>query len=477
MLLAILFAVFLGLLALRVPVGVALVLSSVSVMLLQDLNLVNAVTQSYRTLDSFALMAIPFFLGVGLLTANTSMAQRLLELADLMIGRIRGGLGHVNVVSSMLFGGVSGSATSDVASLGAILIPMMKRRGYPADYSAVITAASSTMGLILPPSLVMVVYGAFLNTSVGALFIAGILPGILMGLMMLVVNAIYTKVHDLDPPRSRAEAQAEFAAINAGAPHLSTGSDRQGLLARGLAIIAPRLAAKLVQGPSEQGRRPWYVVVMRGLPVLGIPVIIVVGVRGGIFTPTEAGAIALIYLLILATVIYRELTWAGLRKISKDSLLLYSQPLFAVAASGIFGWVLSLLGAADMVRDFIGQFDFTPQMFMICVLVVFTIIGLFLDAVPAIIIFAPLFVPGAAELGVHPVHLGAVVTMVLGIAMITPPYGLSLLMASRIAKVSLWSVSKAAVPFCFVCYLVAIAFALSEPLTLFLPRLLAPNLF
>lgn len=491
MLLGLLFLIFLLLLAFRAPLGVALSLSSFVVIVLAQLNPVNLVTNSYRTLDSFALLAIPFFLLIGMFTAYTSLAQRLLDLADLLVGRIRGGLGHVNVVSSMLFGGVSGSATADVASLGAVLIPMMKRRGYSAEYSAAITAASSTMGLMLPPSIVMIVYGAFVNTSIGALFLTGILPGIVLGLLMLFINFVHVRRKGIDARRNNHELSidADADALDettgtAPLPEEATaiaaepGSERKRASTL-MRFILPRASGALDKVDYTDGaqRRPWYATVVRGLPIMFIPVLIVVGIRGGILSPTEAGAMALVYLVLLVAVFYRELNAQNARTISRESLMLTAQILFAVAASGVFGWVLSMLGAAQAISGFVQSGAFTPTTYLLMVVAIFTVIGTFIDAVPAVIIFAPLFSGAALSLGIHPVHLGIVVVAVLGMGLLTPPYGLSLLIAARLAKITIWQATKAIVPFWAAGYFVIIALAMSEEVALFLPRLLAPDLF
>lgn len=489
MLLALLFVVFFALLALRVPVGVSLGLSALLLIFIQGMNPINIVTQTYLGLNSFALMAIPFFLVVGMILAHTSLAYRILDLADLIVGKVRGGLGYANVVSSMLMGGVSGSATADVASLGSVMIPMMRKRGYSAEYAAAVTAAASTMGLILPPSLVMIVYGAFVDTSIGALFLAGIVPGIVMGLSMLAVNFVHVRRHRIDHVQSDAllDEAASMDAVPVVAPAeavSASGSEpsatRTGRnVSAGAAVFLPRLmrAFRQEERTVTGDSRRWYAIVARGIPTLLVPVIIVLGVRGGVFTATEAGAMALVYLLILVFVVYRELTWRRAKLISTQAILLYSQTLFAIAASGVFGWVLSLLGAANVVRDLMASVDFTPATYLVMVVIIFTVIGTFLDATPAVIIFAPLFSAGAVQLGIHPVHLGLIVVMVLGVGMITPPYGLSILLASRLAGVTLWGATKAVVPFWLGCYSVIFVFALSETAALYVPRLLAPALF
>lgn len=448
--LLLLFIVLFSLIALKVPIAVSLGLSSLLIMLLRGLNPMNFVMQTYRALDSFTLLAIPFFLMVGLIVSKTSMAQRLLDVADLLVGRVKGSLGHVNVVVSMLFGGISGSATADTSSIGAILIPMMKAKGYSAPYSAAITAASSTIGLIIPPSIVMIIYGAFIHTSIGALFLTGIVPGVAIGFGMMLINALHVRRNGIDARREYHRAEKDGASIPPTSVRFSRSFDS---LRTGIKILK------------------------RGLPVLGVPLIIILGITGGVFTATEAGAIAFFYLLVLVAVFYREVRWKEFFDIAKGSVLLYSLPLLTVAAAGAFGWVLSLLGASRLVTEIINNYTSSQNTFMITVIIIFTILGTFLDAVPAIVIFAPLFSPTAIVLGIHPVHLGVVITLVLAVGLVTPPYGLSLLIASKLAGVTVWETTKSILPFWLVSYVVIIIFAISEQYALALPRLIAPDLF
>lgn len=427
------FALFLGLMVLRIPVAVSLALSALAGILLEGLDPLNVVSQSYRGIDSYTLLAVPFFLALGFLISRTSVFERLLDLAAVIVGGVRGGLGHVNIVNSMLFAGLSGSAVADTSSEGPIIIPLMRRRGYSSAYAAAITAATSTIGLIIPPSILMVVYAATNNTSVAALFAAGILPGLLIGFLFLIINYREAKKHDIDYGYSH-------------------------------------------HAPDQKPRRR-RVILWRAIPVLFIPLLIIGGIRSGTFTATEAGAIGFAYTFILTVFIYRDIKLRQITVFFKDTVLLYSLPMLAVAAAGPFGWMLTLLGADTLVSELVQSMSLTPFTFMMVVVAVFMVIGTFLDGIPAIIIFAPLFDAGATALGIHPVQLGIVITIVLAVGLVTPPYGLCLLIASRLANVPVLRVVPSLIPFILAELAVAILLSASPAIALFIPRLFAADVF
>jgi tripartite ATP-independent transporter DctM subunit len=433
MMIAFVFLMFLTLIALRVPVAVSLILTAFAGMVLEGVDPINVVSQSYRGIDSFTLLAVPFFLALGFVISRTSVIDRLLDLASILVGWVRGGLGHVNIVNSMLFAGLSGSAVADTSSEGPIIIPLMQKRGYSLEYAAAITAATSTIGLIIPPSILMVVYAATNNTSVGALFLAGFVPGLLIGGLFLIINYFEARRRNIDYGRTQVHDDA-----------------------------APLTVVQ---------------VVLRGVPALVIPVLVIGGVAGGLFTATEAGAVALGYTLILTIVVFRDLKVNSLGRFFRDSVLLYSLPMLAVAAAAPFGWMLTLLGAQDIVASLIQSLDLTPFTFLLLVIGVFLVLGTFLDGIPAIIIFAPLFAQGAVDLGIHPIQLGIIISVVLAIGLVTPPYGLCLLIAARLARVPVIRTLPALAPFLGAEILVCVLLAAFPELALFIPRVFAPDLF
>jgi tripartite ATP-independent transporter DctM subunit len=278
----------------------------------------------------------------------------------------------------------------------------------------------------------MIIYAATSNTSVGALFLAGFAPGVIIGFTFLGLNYLHARRVNVDGPEL-----------------LDSGSIKRTALGHAL---------------------------LRGLPALFIPIFIIAGITGGVFTATEAGAVALAYTLVLTVLIYRDIRFGDLGHVFRDAVLLYSLPLLAVATAAPFGWMLTLLGAQDVVRGVIGAMDLGPFHFLLLVIAVFTVIGTFLDGIPAIIVFVPLFDAGASAVGIHPIHLGIVVTMVLAMGLVTPPYGLCLLIASRLARTRVGSSTRSIIPFVLAEMVIIVVVAAFPEIALFLPRLITPDL-
>ncbi len=442
---------FFILIAFRIPVAVALGMVSFTGIVLDGLNVVNYVTQMYRGLDMFTVLAIPFFLITGFLASSTSVATRLLDLSVLLVGRVRGCLGHINVVVSMIFAGISGSATADTSGIGSVLIPMMVRRGYPAAYSAAITAISSTIGSIIPPSILMIIYGAYANVSVGAMFLGGFVPGIMVGAGAMIVNYVYARRQGIDI----GEAAACFVGAGAGS---------QGSIDSGSFPYANRFQDKLR-------------IVLRALPPAAIPLIIILGVTGGVFTATEAGFVALFYTLILLMLVYREISPGRLLIILRQSLLFYALPLLAAASAVLFGWVLTYYGLGEAVRNMVETLDIPAWAFLLLVVAIFLIAGTFLDGFPAIVLFSPMLLKAAYTLGIHPVQLGLITVLTLAVGLTTPPYGLCLLIAGKLAKVDVSKTLLPMLPFWTVTLGVIILCIFFPEVVLFLPRLVLPELF
>ncbi len=426
--LALLLGSFFVLIALRINIGFALILSSVLVMLVEDLPLASVVNQMYSGIDSFTLLAVPFFMFLGRILNEGSITQRLLAVADGTVGHIRGGLGHVNVFVSMIFASLSGSAAADTASVGSILIPAMKKAGYDPAFAAALTAASSTLGVIIPPSIILIVYGAFGNVSIGALFLGGIVPGLTIGLFMMA----YTFV----------------VAVRRGYP-----------------------------STPFPGFGPMSVAIGRGLAPLMIPVLVLGGIVGGIFTPTEGAIAAVAWALLLSIVLYRDVPLRALPALLTAAVIDFSVPLFTVAGAGIFGWLIAYLGAAQMVVDFILGVTANPYGIMLLLVGFLLLVGTVLNPISAVLIFLPIIQGLGRTAGVDPVHLGVLATIVLSVGLITPPYGICLLIASQIADVRLGRAMLAVAPICALTISVACLSLWWPGLVLGLPRLVAPNLF
>lgn len=421
----ILFTVF-GLLAvIGVPVAFSLGLSSIVVIMLDPkLNMWPFFQRSFYAIDSFILLAVPLFLFTGTLMNNSRITDKLIEFSRNIVGPVRGGLAHVNILVSMLFAGVSGSTNADTAGIGSILIPAMVKEGYPVSISVAVTAASSVMGVIIPPSILMVVWASITETSIAGLFLGGVIPGVLIGLSQMAVTAVLARKYDY--PRSSFQG---FEKLLSSAKH--------GILA----IVSPIL-------------------------ILG-------GILLGVFTPTEAAVASILYCLLLAVGVYRELTISDFTKTCWETARITSLALFCVATASIFGWLISYYRVPRMLMEYVHIEN--PVLLMIFASGAMLLFGTFMDALPAMAILGPLFLPLVRAHGIHPVHFGVVSVVSLALGFITPPYGLSLLIASKIAGIPMTKALKDTMLFFAVALLVILAMILFPQIVLALPKLLVPQ--
>ena len=419
---------FFVLILLRVNIAFALILSSILVMFYEDLPLVSVINQMYANIDSFPLMAVPFFMFLGRILNSGGITERLLRVADVTVGHVRGGLGHVNVFVSMVFASLSGSAAADTASVGAILIPAMKKAGYEPAFAVALTAASSTLGVIIPPSIILIVYGAFGDVSIGALFMGGVVPGVLIGLFMMGYTYVMALIHGY--PAN---------------PHATL---------------------------KEVG-----VALYRSAPPLLIPVMVLGGVVAGIFTPTEAAISAVVWALFLTFVAYREVPVRQLPEMLAKSAVDFAVPLFTVAGAGIFGWLISFLGAADMVVEFILSVTHHPQGIMVMLVGFLLLIGTVLNPISAVLIFLPIIQALGDTAGIDPVHLGVLTTVSLSVGLISPPYGICLLIASQIGEVHISRSILAILPIVGLVVLVALISLWVPDLMIALPKAVMPAVF
>lgn len=419
---------FFGLIALRVNIGFSLILASVIVIWHEGLPLASVANQMYASIDSFPLLAVPFFMFLGRILNAGSITQRLLAVADATVGHVKGGLGHVNVFVSMVFASLSGSAAADTASIGSILIPAMKKAGYDPAFAVALTAASSTLGVIIPPSIILIIYGAFGNVSIGALFLGGVVPGVLIGVFMM----LYTYI----------------LAIRHGYP------------------------SNPFPGLSVAGRA-----LLRGAAPLLIPVFVLGGVVAGIFTPTEAAISAVLWALILTFVIYRDVPIRRIPSLLGAAAIDFSVPLFTVAGAGIFGWLISYLGAPAIVVAFITAQTSDPLGIMLLLIGFLLLIGTVLNPISAVLIFLPIIQALGTQAGIHPVHLGVLTTVTLSVGLITPPYGICLLVATQIGDVPLSRAMLAVLPILGISIGVAILSLFLPGIVTGLPQLSFPNQF
>jgi tripartite ATP-independent transporter DctM subunit len=386
---------------LGVPIAGGLALIAAATMLLTtgpDL-LVIFVQRAYAATTSFPLLAIPFFILAGNLMNVGGTTERIFAVANLLVGRIRGGLAHVNVIGSMIFAGMSGSAVADAAGLGVIEIRAMVKEGYTARYAATISAVSSTIGPIIPPSIPFVIYGSLANVSVGALFLAGIVPGLLMGLGLMAAIGIAAK--RLDLPRS------------AGFP------------------------------PLRDALRT----VLRAAPALALPPLILAVIFTGIATPTEAAVVAAACAFVLGRFVYRELTMAGFWETLWEAGRQTAQVMLIIAMSAPFGWVLIQQQVPNAILQSLMGLSSQPWVILLIVNAVLLILGMFLEAIAILIIAYPILSPVMAAIGVDPVHFGVIMVLNLMIGLVTPPVGLCLYVVSGIAKVPISDIVRELAPY------------------------------
>jgi len=421
-LIAILFGGTFGLAALRVPIAFAMGLASAVLLVLLDVPLSVVSVKMTTTVDSWPFLAIPFFLLAGNLMTAGGITTRLVRLADVLVGWIAGGLSHVVVIVEMILSGMTGSEIGDAAALGSVLVPAMKRSGYASNYAATIVAASATMGPIIPPSIAFVIYAAINDLSIGRLFLAGIVPGVLMGVLLMIMQYVMARRHGW--PRG----------------------------------------ARPTRGEAVQS----FVV---ALPALFMPVLIIGGILGGIFTATEAGALAVPYALILAIGVYRELRLRDLSVVFAATLKDTAAIFVIIAVAGIFGYVITVLGVGVALIDFITSLTRSPWILLFLLNVLFLIIGLFVDVTATMLVFAPLFAKVVAAYNIDPVHFAVVFVLNVSIGMMTPPYGLTMYLMLRIADITMMDFIRAMWPF-LTALLVALALITYIPaITLWLPNL------
>ena len=407
--LALITLLFVGLIILGIPIAFSIGIASlVGIGTMTGAPTTMIPMKMFYGLNSYVLLAVPLFVLTANIMNSGQISHRLINFSIALVGRKPGGLGHANVLVSMLFAGVSGSSTADTAGVGKILIPNMINKGYSREMSVGVTAASSTIGGIIPPSITMVIYGGLTNTSVGQLFIGGMVPGILIGLGMMFVISVIAKRDNL--PKAEKISRAEFIALTKDA-----------------------------------------------VPAMITPLIIIGGIVFGVFTPTEAAAFSAVYAYFVSAFYYKSISLKDLPKIFTETLKLSCLSLFALAAASALGEFLGYYQINAIVSGFFSGLGSSEYLFLFIIVAFFLFIGTFMDAIPAMVLFVPVIYPVALTLGVDPVQLGIVVIITLSIGLITPPYGLCLLIASAIGELSIDRSFKAVMPYIAVIVLVLVA--------------------
>lgn len=411
------------LLAMKVPVSFAMIISSLLALLAAgNIPMVVVAQRLWGGLESFPLLAIPFFVLAGILLNRGGGAEAIFRFCMTGLGHIRGGLAYVNVVASIIFAGMTGAATADAAGLGAIEIEAMKRDGYEADFAAAVTASSSVIGPIIPPSVPFVVYGVMAQVSIGQLFISGIIPGLLMGLGMMVV--IFFLMHRSNQPvQKRSSMRALIREFK------------------------------------------------RSFLALMCPVVILGGIFSGAFTPTEAGAIASLYALILGFA-YKGIRLKDLPEIMVEAMLTTAQVTFIVAAAGLFGWILTRFQFPDLVAQGLMALTNSKYVALLLIAGALLVMGCFIDALSLVIMMTPVVVPIAAIFDINLLQTGVVLVIACMVGLNTPPVGICLYIVSDLAKVSVVRVTRKLLPFYFVLLISLILLAVIPVLSTYLPSVI-----
>lgn len=422
--LLILFGTLIVLLIIGVPVAFSLGLTSLATMAYLDIPLVVAFQRMASGMNIFALMAIPFFIYAGELMNQSGIAERLVRFADSLLARVRGGLGLVNVASSMMFGAISGSAVASASAMGSTLIPIMKKEGYDVDYAVNVTATAATTGLLIPPSHNMIIYAiaAGGGVSISSLFLAGIVPGILLGIGLMVA--------------------AYLVAIKRGYPG---------------------------------GQFPGWKTVLRhfigALPGLFSAFIILGGILSGIFTATESSAIAVIYTVIVATVVYRSLNWKQFVTASINAVKTTSMVLLIIGTAGAFGWLLAITEVPTQLSSALLTISSNPLLILLMINLILLMLGTFMDMSPLIIITTPIFLPVMTGIGMDPTQFGIMLILNLGLGLVTPPVGSVLYVGCAVGGIRIEDTVRSIWPFYLVFIAVLVLVTYIPNTTLFLPNL------
>jgi len=396
---AILMVVMLILFALSVPIAVSIGLASAVALWWEGgTPLIVLVQRSFTSIDSFPLMAIPFFILAGTLMEFGGISKRLINLANAFTGHLPGGLAIVTVVTAMFFSAISGSSAATTAALGSMLIPGMIRRGYDAKFAGATQAVAGELGVIIPPSIPMILYGVTASVSIGDLFMAGFVPGLLIGFSLILTVYIISKKRNYkrEPKKSIKEIIHAF---------------KEAFLA------------------------------------LLMPVIILGGIYGGIFTPTEAAGVAVGYAFIVGVWIYKEIKLTEIAKIFTQSAVTTATIMFIISSAGLFGWIMTRANVPQLVAEFFMNISDNPIIFLLLVNLFLIIVGMFMETNASIIILAPLLLPVATQLGIDPVHFGIIMIVNLALGMCTPPMGVNLFISSQIAKIRLDEISRGMLPY------------------------------
>jgi tripartite ATP-independent transporter DctM subunit len=384
---------------LTVPVAIAVGLANMAGVAWEGrMTFLVIAQQLYAALDKYPLVAVPFFILAGNLMESSGMSSRMVEFAKSLVGGVQGGLACSCVLTCMIFAAVAGSSVATTFAVGAILIPAMVRHGYPAPFAASLQASAAELGVIIPPSIPMILFAVSTDTSVGELFVAGIGPGLLIGGALMLYVWLYARRHGLG---------------------LQDGVGRLGVW--------------------TAFRQAWLALLM--------PVIILGGIYGGIFTPTEASAVSVVYALIVSMVIYRSVKWSDLSKVLHRSVVSTAVIMFIIANAGVFGFLLNRTGIPAALGTWLGELFSSPVLFLMGINAALFVVGMFVETSASIVVLAPLLLPVAVQFGIDPAHFGIIMVVNLALGMITPPFGVNLFAACSVAGISLEKLVRPLLPF------------------------------
>jgi len=412
------------LLILGVPIAYSLGLSSFFYFVVHHPELISVIPQRfYAGMDAYLMIALPLFIAMGCLMNESGITRRLINFSLLFVGRFRGGLGLVNIVASMIFGGISGSSVSDTASVGAVLIPEMEEKGYSKEFSSGITVASSTMGMIIPPSIPVVIYALVAEASVGKLFLGTAIPGIMIGLLMIIITLIIS--HIKKHPKEKVNLS----------------------------------------------KKEIFITVQRSILAVIMPLFIIGAVVFGITTATESAAIGVLYALFIGTAVFRTVGLKSILRLMRKAILTSATVMIIIALSKIYIWILALEHVPQMVAAFITGLDVPVFLIIIFVDLIILFIGTFIDVSPAILLLTPVFLPAMQTLGVDAIQFGAILISGLALGLVTPPVGMCLNVASAISGLGIGKIFKGALPFLLANIITLILISFVKPFTLWLPEL------
>lgn len=424
MLVVLVFGLMAFFIMINLPVAFALGITSlVFLAVATNVPLIVVVQRLFLGVDSFTLLGVPLFIFVGILMNYTNLSQKIVDFCMALVGHLKGGLAMVNVVTSMFFAGISGTSMADTAAVGGVLIPAMIEKGYKPSFTGAVTAASSTIGIIIPPSVPMILYGVFVGLSVPTLFIAGLIPGIVIGVTMCLVA----------------------------------------------------LVISIKEGYGAETRFSWMTLIrtfIASLPAMVLPLIILGGIMGGVFTTTEAAGAAAAYIIAYGLVT-RELSVKRIYTAAKESALMSGQVMIIIAVANLLGWVFAYARIPQLLVNPFLNLTSSPYVFLWIVSVILIISGTFLHGTAMLVIIIPLFLPIAAKLGIHPFHFAMVVMMNWGIGQQTPPVGSALYITCTLAKIDMWTLTKANTPFvAALVFVLGMIIHLPDIMVFWLPQLL-----